>query len=382
MALIILIYLAFISLGLPDGVLGSIWPIMRMELGLPLAGAGILGTIVSMGTIVSALSSYRMISRFGTARVTVVSILLTAGALMGYSVSTRFLHLMLFSIPLGLGAGSVDSALNNYAALHFEAKHMNWLHSCWGIGASTGPSVMALFLGGGFSYRAGYRMLAIVQLTLAFVLAFSIKLFADKPNKQGKTQETARLKLTRHKALPYALGSFFLYCALEVSVGLWAVSYLVEVKHLAADQAAIYGSLFYLGITGGRMLCGFLSMRLSNTRLIFFGLSACLASLLLLLVFPLEIAGYPLLLVGFGCAPVFPGLMHETPRRFTIEESQRIVGLQMACAYVGSTLSPPVFGLIGGAVGLVWMPVVQLIILALLVLSISMLVRLTKVQSV
>ncbi|NCC64161.1 MAG: MFS transporter, partial [Spirochaetia bacterium] len=246
MALLVVIYLAFISLGLPDGVLGSIWPVMRLELGLPFYTAGLIGALASIGTVVSALSSYRMIRRFGTAKVTIVSVLMTAVALMGFSLASSLPSLLLCAIPLGLGAGSVDSALNNYVALHYKARHMNWLHSFWGLGATGGPAIMALVLSLQAGYRNGYRTLGALQLILVLVLFFSRTLWQDPSKPTIKEQLAQKEKPSlKHKALPFALLSFFLYCALEISTGLWAVSYLVEVKHLLPADAAFYGSLFF-----------------------------------------------------------------------------------------------------------------------------------------
>ncbi len=381
MLLLILIYLAFISLGLPDGVLGSVWPVMRLELGLPLASAGLLGAVGSVGTVASALLSYRLINRFGTAKVTLVSVLMTSLALFGYSISSTMPALLICAIPLGLGAGSVDSALNNYVALHYEARHMNWLHSFWGLGATSGPAIMGLVLSLDMSYRVGYRTLAVLQLLLALALFASIPLFERPKHQQGRQHKHGKVARSRHKALPFALLGFFLYCALEVSTGLWAVSYLVEVKGLAPTEAALYGSLFFLGITSGRIASGFVSMRLSNTTLIYGGLALCFIALALLFISPLPFAGYSLLILGLGCAPVFPSMIHETPRRFSIEDSQRIIGLQMASAYVGSTVTPPLFGLLGSMAGLQWMPLMQLSILLLLVLCMVMLSRLGRVHT-
>lgn len=381
MRLLIIIYLAFISLGLPDGVLGSVWPVMRLELGLPLASAGLLGAIGSIGTVASALLSYRLINRFGTGKVTLVSVLMTSIALFGYSISSTLPALMLFAIPLGLGAGSVDSALNNYVALHYEARHMNWLHSFWGLGATSGPAVMGLVLSLNLSYRAGYRTLALLQLLLVFVLSTSVPLF-ERPGKQiVDVNKSSQGSSEKHKALPFALLGFFLYCALEVSTGLWAASYLVEVKGLLPSEAALYGSLFFLGITSGRIISGFVSLRLSNTKLIYLGLAICLVGLASLIISPLPIAGFSLLLLGFGCAPIFPSMIHETPRRFSIESSQRIIGLQMASAYGGSTVTPLLFGVLGTVVGLQWIPLMQLTILLLLFLCMAMLDHLTKVET-
>ncbi len=233
MALLVVIYLAFISLGLPDGVLGSIWPVMQQSLDLPFWSAGLIGATSSIGTVVSALSSYRMTSRFGTGRVTLVSVAMTAVALLGFSFASTLPALMLWAVPLGLGAGSVDSALNNYVALHYEARHMNWLHSFWGLGASAGPAVMGLALSLQLGYRSGYQILSLMQTILVFALIASLSLWEDPKGKQEGPHHTShKTGSLRHKALPFALLSFFFYCALEISTGLWAVSYLVQVKQL------------------------------------------------------------------------------------------------------------------------------------------------------
>ena len=379
MALLVVIYLAFISLGLPDGVLGSIWPVMQQSLDLPFWSAGLIGATSSIGTVVSALMSYRMTSRFGTGKVTLVSVTMTAVALLGFSFASSLPLLMLWAVPLGLGAGSVDSALNNYVALHYEARHMNWLHSFWGLGASAGPAVMGLALSLQLGYRSGYRILTLMQTILVFALIASLSLWVDPKGKREGEHHTAHKKGSlRHKALPFALLSFFFYCALEISTGLWAVSYLVQVKQLLPSDAAFYGSLFFLGITVGRMASGFISYRLSNIQMIFLGLFLCLISIIALFYASLVFAGLSLLLLGLGCAPIFPSLIHQTPRSFGPELSQRIIGLQMASAYIGSTVTPPLFGLVGSYVGLQWMPLLQGSILVLLVSSITILVLLTR----
>ncbi|WP_332446343.1 MFS transporter [Sphaerochaeta sp.] len=376
MPLLLIIYLAFISLGLPDGVLGSIWPVMRQDLGLPLYSAGFIGAVVSVGTVISALNSYRLIYHHGTGKVTLVSVFLTALALLGFSFAPNLPVLLLWAVPLGLGAGSVDAALNNYVALHYQARHMNWLHSFWGLGASTGPLVMGMVLSLQYSYRFGYRLLGGFQLILVVVLLLSIRRWEapHKPDLVGHASEPEQ-EPVKQSALALAMLGFFLYCALEVSTGLWAVSYLVEVKALDATEAAFYGSLFFLGITSGRMLSGFVSFRLSNTALIKGGLLVCLVGIMLLFFSSLQTSGFSLLLLGLGCAPVFPSMIHETPRRFGVEQSQRIIGLEMAAAYVGSTVTPPLFGLLALVLGLAWMPALQVFILFLLFLSIQLIKR-------
>ena len=383
MALLIVIYLAFISLGLPDGVLGSIWPIMHKDLGLAISDAGLLSAITSIGTVISALVGHRMVARFKTGPVTAVSVAATAFGLWGFSVSTSLWALALFSIPLGLGAGSVDSALNNYVALHYKAHHMNWLHSFWGVGAAGGPALMALTLFLGHSYRSGWRLISAIQAVLVLILFLSLPLFArHKAPVHARRTKDGQRRGVRKSGLALILSSFFLYCLIEASTGLWAVSYLVQVKGVEASTAALYGSLFYLGITVGRMVSGFVSLRLSNSKLIASGLVIMAVGLVSLLLSNATSAIFALLAIGLGCAPIFPSLIHETPRRFSIEESGRVIGLQMATAYVGSTTAGPLFGLMAHLVGLAWMVGLQGLFFVLLALTVTLFLRRTTAQSV
>ncbi len=383
MALLIVIYLAFISLGLPDGVLGSIWPVMRAELGLGIGDAGILSAITSVGTVISALVGHRLVARFKTGLVTAVSVALTAFGLWGFSSATSLTHLILFSIPLGLGAGSVDSALNNYVALHYKAQHMNWLHSFWGVGASLGPALMALTLTLGGSYHSGWRLIATIQGLLVIVLFMAIPLYAAPPG-AGTTRRPERTKAVSKPrgGLALILLSFYLYCLIELSVGLWSVSYLVEVKGVEISQAALYGSLFYIGITVGRMVSGFVSLRYSNGQLIAFGMVAMAIGLTALLASDTICAIASLPVIGLGCAPIFPSMLHETPRRFGIEESQRIIGLEMATAYVGSTSAGPLFGALAHLLGLHWMVGLQGLLLLLMALSLSLFFHRTTAHAI
>jgi fucose permease len=383
MALLIVIYLAFISLGLPDGVLGSIWPLMHADLALALSDAGVLSAITSIGTVLSALVGHRMVARFKTGPVTAVSVAATAFGLWGFSVSTSLGALALFSIPLGLGAGSVDSALNNYVALHYKAHHMNWLHSFWGVGAAGGPALMALTLFLGHSYRSGWRLISVIQAVLVLILFLSLPLFAShKAPVHTRRAQDGQRRGVRKSGLALILSSFFLYCLIEASTGLWAVSYLVQVKGVEASTAALYGSLFYLGITVGRMVSGFVSLRLSNSKLIASGLVLMAVGLVSLLISNATSAIFALLAIGLGCAPIFPSMIHETPRRFSIEESGRVIGLQMATAYVGSTTAGPLFGLMAHLVGLAWMVGLQSLFFVLLALTLTLFLRRTTAQSV
>ena len=359
MALLILIYVSFISLGLPDAVLGSAWPVMHTELGLPLWSAGLIAATTSMGTVISALNSTKVIERFGTGKVTLLSVLMTALALLGFSVSHHIALLLIFALPLGLGAGSVDTALNNYVALHYKARHMSWLHSFWGVGASLGPAIVALALTMGFSYREGYRSIGALQVLLVLVLAFSVHLWKDKKVTQVGEAAQGNREALRIKGVPFALLTFFLYCSLEIATGLWAPTYLVQVKGLDPTKAALWGGLYYIGITVGRVLSGFITFRVSNNQMTLGGLILCLASLSLFLFPHPNVAGFALVLLGLGSAPIFPSMIHETPRRFGVGSSQAIIGLQMATAYIGNTVMPPVVGFLASSVGLVWLPVLQ-----------------------
>lgn len=346
-----IIYLAFISLGLPDSLLGSAWPSMYPLLGVPVSHAGILSMIISFGTIVSSLNSDRLTRALGAGKVTAISVGMTAAALFGFSISTQFWMLCLWAVPYGLGAGSVDAALNNYVALHYESRHMSWLHCMWGIGTMVSPMVMGRVLAGGGPWTAGYRYIALFQIALTAVLFLSLPLW------QKRTDETAEggtapqaLSLGQVFRLPGAkevMLCFFCYCALETTAGLWASSYLTLTRGVAADTAASFASLFYIGITAGRAACGFLTLKLSDTQMIRLGQGVLAVGVAALLVpGPQLLALAGLVLVGVGCAPIYPSIIHATPDHFGADRSQAVIGIQMASAYVGNLVMPPLFGLL------------------------------------
>ena len=378
-SLLVLIYLAFISLGLPDSVLGSAWPSMYAGFGVPVSAAGMVSMIISGGTIISSLNSAKLIRRFGTGLVTLASVAMTAFALLGMSLSGSFYLLCLLAVPLGLGAGSVDTALNDFVALHYRASHMSWLHSFWGLGASLGPVIMSSALlrqsslwGG---WQGGYRSIGLLQTALAAVLLSALPLWkqgkndsAQKSDKREKPPGLLRL-IRLPRALP-ALSTFFFYCSLESTVGLWGASYLVMYRGVAPQTAAGWVALYYSGITAGRMLGGFISLKVTQRRMIRLGISV-IALGILCLVMPVEfIALAGLFLIGLGCAPIFPAMMHETPRTFGEDNSRAIIGVQMAGAYLGSTLMPPLFGLIGAALGYGLFPAALSLFFVLMVLMI------------
>lgn len=352
--LLLVIYLAFISLGLPDSLLGSAWPAMFEDLGVPLDYAGIISMIVAAGTVVSSLFSGKIIDKFGVPAVTTFSVFMTAAALMGFSYSHQFYFLCLLAIPLGLGAGSVDAALNNYVALNYKAKHMNWLHSFWGVGAAIGPIIMAGYLAKGASWTNGYNTIAWIQIGLVVILLASMPLWVRSKNPHAEEDEKPQNHLALINSIPGlkpALLLFFCYCTIEASFGLWGASYLVFERGFEAEQAARFVSLYYLGITIGRFLSGFLTHFFTNRQLVYLG-QGVIALGLIMLFLPIEFLILPgFLLIGLGCAPIFPSLLHETPVNFGEKQSQAIMGMQMASAYVGITLMPFLFGKIATMTG-------------------------------
>ncbi len=361
------IYLAFISMGLPDSMLGSAWPSMYTGLGVGVSACGLISTIITASTVVSSLLCDRLHARFGTGRIVAVSTGITALSLLGFSLSSQYWMLCLIAVPYGLGAGSIDAVLNNYVALHYQARHMSWLHCMWGVGCSTGPMLMGRALTGG-GWQLGYRWVAMIQAGMTLVLFISLGLWQEKPAQDGGE---ARQSLTLKQALrvPGALEAmlgFLAYCGMESTTGLWAASYLTLQRGVSPAEAASWASLFYLGITVGRLLCGFLTLRLDDRRMVTLGQWGMLAGIVLLalpLPSPFELAA--MVVIGMGCAPVYPSMIHDTPRLFGQQRSQSLIGLQMASAYVGSALMPPLFGLLGQNLSFGLYPFFLLALLAL-----------------
>lgn len=374
--LLVIIYLAFISLGLPDSLLGSAWPAMYQEFSVPVSYAGGVSMIIAVGTIVSSLQSDRLTKSFGTGKVTAASVLMTAAALLGFSISHSYLSLCLWAVPYGLGAGSVDASLNNYVALHYASRHMSWLHCMWGVGASLGPYLMGYALTGGLGWNMGYRYIAILQIVLTFILVFSLPLWkkqgADDTGQTDGEGKARPLSLRQIISIPGAkevMVTFFCYCALEQTAGLWASSYLVLNRGLPAETAAGFASLFFIGITAGRALGGFLTMKLNDTQMIRLGQGFMLLGIaFLFLPFGSTIALLGLIFVGLGCAPVYPSIIHSTPEHFGADKSQAMIGVQMASAYVGTCFMPPVFGFLANHISVSLFPVYLLAILALMVI--------------
>lgn len=359
--LLVIIYLSFISLGLPDGILGAAWPVIYPEMNVPVSYSGIIFMIISAGTVVSSLQSDRLTKHFGTAKVTAVSVGITMIALFGFSSCHSFLLFCLWAIPYGLGAGSVDASLNNYVALHYESKHMSWLHCMWGIGATAGPYIMGMVLNRGMIWNTGYRIVGAIQLVLTVLLFVSLPVWKQNGS-QNLSEDTSKapLRLKEIFRIPGAkeiMITFFCYCALEQTAGLWAASYLVINRNMNVEAAAKFSALFYLGITLGRFINGFIAMRLNDHEMIRMGfLTIAVGILLILLPTGQTCALIGLIIVGLGCAPVYPCIIHSTPEHFGADNSQALIGVQMASAYIGITLMPPLFGLIADHITIALLP--------------------------
>ena len=364
--LIAIIYLSFISLGLPDGLLGAAWPSMYPELGVNVSGAGAVSMVIALGTIVSRLLSDRLTCRFGAGKVTAVSVAMTACALFGFSVCTEYWMLFLWAVPYGLGAGGVDASLNNYVALHYSSRHMSWLHCMWGVGASVGPYIMGWVLSGAHHWSGGYRIVGILQIILTVVLFLTLGLWKNRKTELGTAEPVPLNKVFAIPGAKEILITFFCYCALEQTAALWASSFLTLSRGVERSTAAFFASLFFLGMTLGRGVNGFLTVKFDDRTLIRMGCAITgLGVGAMLLPGNLALAG--LLLVGLGCAPIYPCIIHSTPANFGPEKSQALIGVQMASAYVGTLTLPPLFGLIANHIGAWVMPVYLLGILMLMV---------------
>lgn len=368
--LLAVIYLAFIGLGLPDSLLGAAWPMIYPQFGVPVSSMGLLSMIISAGTILSSLNSSRLTRALGAGKVTLLSTVLTALALLGFGMSRSLWQLCFWAVPYGLGAGSVDAALNNYVALHYASRHMSWLHCMWGVGTIVGPSLMSAALTGGHGWSGGYLLTALVQGLIVAVLLLSLPLWGRPTSGNGSETETAALSLREVLTIPGAkevMLCFFGYCALESTAGLWAASYLTLARDIPAETAAGFAALFYLGITAGRAVSGWIAPHLGDDgmiRLGLWGIGLGLAALLLPGPAAVSLAG--LVIIGLGCAPIYPSIIHSTPAHFGAHRSQAVIGVQMASAYVGSMAMPPLFGLMARQITPALFPFYLLVLLGLM----------------
>ena len=367
--LLAIIYLSFISLGLPDALLGAAWPNIYVDLQTSVSYAGIIFMIISAGTVVSSLMSDRLTYHLGTGMLTAISVGMTAIALFGFSTSNSFLMLCLWAVPYGLGAGSVDASLNNYVALHYEGYHMSWLHCMWGVGATVGPYVMGYMLSGGHSWTSGYRIIAMLQVGLTLILFLSLPLWKERRNvKDGEEAATGEVlslgEVLKIPGVKEIMVTFFCYCALEQTTGLWASSYLVMYKGVAPDMAASFASMFFIGITVGRAGNGCLTLKFNDKQFIRLGqmiVAAGILAMLLPLGNTVSLVGF--VLIGLGCAPIYPCIIHSTPENFGADKSQAVIGVQMASAYVGNIVMPPLFGVIAEHITIWLLPVYLFVIL-------------------
>jgi fucose permease len=382
--LLVIIYLAFISLGLPDSLLGVAWPVMQSDYGAPLETAGFLFMTIAGGTIISSLASGKVLKKFGTGKVTFVSVLMTAGALLGFHFAPSVVWLFICAIPLGLGAGAVDAGLNDYVATHYKAHHMSWLHCFWGVGATFGPIIMAQFISGQNSWRDGYFVISGIQFALVIILFLTLPLW-NKVTKNSNitlnddTEEAKGViyddnakdvKPLQIKGVKLAMASFLFYCGVESTVGLWGSSFLVNVREIPVSVAAGWVSFYYAGITIGRFITGFITFKISNLILIRTGQIVALAgAILLFLPLPSTFSLVGFIMIGLGLAPIFPCMLHETPTRFGKKHSQTIMGYQMAVAYTGSTFIPPLLGFIASHSTIGIFPICIVIFVAALLLS-------------
>ncbi|WP_437795686.1 MFS transporter [Mitsuokella multacida] len=382
--LLAIIYIAFISLGLPDSLLGAAWPVMHEDLGAPLSYAGIISMIIAFGTVVSSLQSDRLTLWLGTGKVTAISVAMTATALFGFSASSEFWMLCLWAIPYGLGAGGVDAALNNYVALHCRSWHMSWLHCMWGVGAATGPYIMGMALEMGKGWPAGYHIIAVMQVVLTIILFASLPLWKERKDEVQADSGHKRKPLSLREIfqIPGAreiLVAFFCYSAVEQTCGLWASSFLNLSKGISAEQAASFGAMFFIGITVGRAINGFLAMRMHDESMIRMRQVLILLGIVTVMLPASEtfaLAG--LILIGLGCAPIYPCIIHSTPAHFGRDKSQAIIGVQMAAAYIGTMLMPPLFGILANHLSTSLLPIYLLALLALMAFMHERLIQKTR----
>lgn len=370
--LLLLIYFSFISLGLPDGLLGAAWPSMYPQFDVSVSMMGIVSVIISAGTVYTSLKSDAITNRFGAGKVTAVSVGLTAIGILGFATARSFTALCLWAVPYGLGAGSIDAALNNYVALHYKSRHMSWLHCMWGVGAVIGPLIMGFVLNRGHKWNRGYLYVGIIQIVLTAVLLATLQLWESGDDSSSPEAKRKPLSLSEVLKIPgvKAVGiAFFCYCAVEQTAAQWAASYLTICHGFTAEDAARYASMFYIGITAGRGVCGFITFRFNDSQMIKMGFAVTAVGIAMLFIPASGLTVLGLIVIGLGCAPVYPSLIHATPDHFGREASQAVIGVQMASAYVGITVIPPLFGVVAELTGMSVLPYYLLLFLALMILS-------------
>jgi fucose permease len=371
------IYLAFIGLGSTDALFGSAWPTLQIQLGVPLSYAGIITMTIAGGTITSSLLSARLIKKFGAGAVTSFSLALSASALLGFSFATSFWVLCLLAFPLGLAGGSIDATLNSHVALHYSSKYMSWLHCFWGLGAVISPIIMGQALSVGAGWNSGYRIVFFIQMSIAILVMISLPLWKkQKKEVPEEINEAPTLRLSeiiKVRGVKYVLLAFFAYCAVEATTSLWASTYLVRQRGVEPETAASYASLFFIGITAGRFLSGFIANKVGDRNMIRGGTVIAIVGIIAVWI-PITsnlLALSGLVIIGLGCAPIFPAVIHSTPANFGKIRSQSIIGVQMASAYTGIIFMPPLFGLIADHINIRLFPVYLLIMAILMFIMIE-----------
>ena len=373
--LLSLIYLAFISLGLPDSLLGSAWPTMQNVFHVPISYMGIISMITCGGTICSSLISERLTKKFHTKYVTIVSVFITAIALLGFSKATNWGMLCIWAIPYGLGAGAIDAALNNYVAIHYNSRHMSWLHCFWGVGTIISPYIMSWALVHS-SWRNGYKTVSFLQFAIALILVATLFVWKSNQNIADVKDEKEVIGIKgslKIKGVPYLLLGFMAYCAAENTTMLWASTYLLETRGITKELAAAFASLFFIGITSGRFMSGFISEKLGDRKMIQLGTTIIIFGIICILI-PVDtnlLALVGLVVIGLGCAPIYPCIIHSTPTNFGSKNSQAIIGIQMASAYIGSTFMPPLFGLISNHISIKLFPIFILLFFLFMIIMIE-----------
>lgn len=380
--LLVIIYIAFISLGLPDSILGSAWPSMYKGFDVPISYAGIISMIIAAGTIVSSFFSDKLIKKLGTGLVTAISVAMTCVALLGFAFSNSFYQLCIWGIPYGLGAGSVDAALNNYVALNYKSRHMSWLHCFWGVGATAGPYIMGLCLTRGLRWNYGYLTIGIIQVILVVFLLVSLPLWKKVSRKNEIEQQSSGSSIRdtlKIKGVKHVLIAFFCYSTLEATTGLWTGSYMVLCKGISAETAAKWTSLFYLGITAGRFLSGFITDKIGDKNMIRGGQAMVILGIFMMIIpGSKSIMLASLIILGIGCAPIYPSIIHSTPDNFGADKSQSVIGMQMAFAYTGCTFMPPLFGLISQYISAKLLPIYLFIFVILMIIMLEKLNRIKR----
>lgn len=374
--LLAIIYMAFISLGLPDSLIGAAWPVMQSDLNTPLSYAGALTLIIGIGTIISSLWADKLIQKIKTGPLTAICVTLTAVALFGFSISSSFILLCIFAIPYGLGAGAIDAALNNYVALHYSSRHMSWLHAFWGVGVTISPNIMSYCLSNQYGWQMGFGSVAVLQIILAIIMFISLPLWKkhEKQNLNNQQQEKRNVltikQVFKLKGAPFVLIAFFIFCAAETTAGLWASSYLVECKNIDENTAALCAALFYFGETSGRFINGFVADKFGDSIMVRVGIIIMIiGSLFVLLPININIFAFiGLIIIGLGAAPIYPCIIHSTPTNFGSDNSQSMMGVMVASAYVGATVMPVVFGTIAQYISIALYPAYLLILSVLMII--------------